>query len=99
MSRSAAVAASLVLSTALLRQDPSIPLSPERPGVTSIDAAVRAAYQREFGRTIEHPAIYNNPQSHNCRGEGHLTTTAYLRTGTTTTLLCMYMSRDGATVT
>jgi hypothetical protein len=98
MSRRTAVAASLMLSSALLAQAPSIPLSPERPGFTSIEAAVKAAYQREFGRAIDHPAVYNNPQAINCRGEGHLTTTAYLRTGTTTTLLSMYMSRDGATV-
>jgi hypothetical protein len=99
MSRSAAVAAFLMLSSALLAQAPLIPTSPELRDVTSIEAAVKAAYQREFGRTVEHPAIYNNPQANNCRGEGHLTTTAYLRSGTTTTLLSMYMSRDAATVT
>ena len=64
----------------------------------SIEAAVKAAYQREFGQTIEHPAIYNNPQALNCRGEGHLTTTAYIGAATGTTLLSMYMSRDAATV-
>ncbi|MGD0776758.1 MAG: hypothetical protein ABSC05_28405 [Candidatus Solibacter sp.] len=84
----------LMSSSALLGQVPSIPPLP--PG--SIEAAVRAAYQREFGETIGHPAIYNNPQAVDCKGEGRLTTTAYLRTGTTTTLLSMYMSRDGETV-
>jgi hypothetical protein len=59
---------------------------------------VKAAYQREFGETIEHPAIYNNPRAVDCRGEGHLTTTAYLKSGFTTTLLSMYMSRDGVSV-
>ncbi|SPE32622.1 hypothetical protein SBA3_1900024 [Candidatus Sulfopaludibacter sp. SbA3] len=59
---------------------------------------MKAAYQREFGETIEHPAIYNNPRAVDCRGEGHLTTTAYLKSGLTTTLLSMYMSRDGVSV-
>ncbi|HKD06816.1 MAG TPA: hypothetical protein VKB79_13020 [Bryobacteraceae bacterium] len=59
---------------------------------------MKAAYQREFGETIEHPAIYNNPRAVDCRGEGHLTTTAYLKAGLTTTLLSMYMSRDGLSV-
>ena len=71
------------------------------PGDTralSIGAAVKAAYQREFGRTIEHPAINNNPQAVNCRGEGHLTTTAYLKTAVGMTSLSMYMSRDGTSV-
>jgi hypothetical protein len=99
MSRNAAVAAFLMLSSALLGQAPSIRTLPELRDVTSIEAAVKAAYQREFGRTVDHPAIYNNPQANNCRGEGHLTTTAYLRTGTTTTVFSMYMSRDAATVT
>ena len=90
----------LTLSSALLAQVPSIPQPPPRDSRSkSIEAAVKAAYRREFGQTIEHPAIYNNPQALNCRGEGHLTTTAYLRTGMTTTLLTMYMSRDGTTVT
>jgi hypothetical protein len=92
MSRSAAVAASLMISSALLAQS----LSPTVPA--SIEAAVKAAYQREFGRTIEHPAIYNNPLAVDCRGEGHLTTTAYLKAGTTTTVLSMYMSREGGRV-
>jgi hypothetical protein len=99
MSRGAIVPASLMLSNALLGPAPSIPLSPKHPELTSIEAAVKAAYQRKFGRTIEHSAIYNNPQAINCRGEGRVTTTAYLRTATTTTLLSLYMSRDGATVT
>jgi hypothetical protein len=84
----------LTSSSALLGQVPSIPRLPP----DSIEAAVKAAYQREFGEAIEHPAIYNNPESANCRGEGHLTTTAYLRAGASTTLLSMYMSRDGGSV-
>jgi hypothetical protein len=96
-----AVLTMLMLSNTFLGQAPSIPPSPPpgSPGLTTIEAAVKAAYQREFGQTMEHPAIYNNPQAVDCRGEGHLTTTAYLRTGTTTTLLSMYMSRDATTVT
>jgi hypothetical protein len=101
MKRSVAFLALLMSSTALLDQAPSIPppLPRDFPGLTMIETAVKAAYQREFRQTIEHPAIYNNPQAVDCLGEGHLTTTAYLRTGTTTTLLSMYMSRDGTTVT
>src|SRR4051812_3792610 len=98
MIRGTAVAACLTVSSALLGQVPSIQQS-DLHDVTSVERAVKAAYQREFGRTIEHPAIYNNPDATNCRGVGHLTTTAYLRTGITTTLLSMYMSRDAATVT
>jgi hypothetical protein len=96
-----AVLTMLMLSNTFLGQAPSIPPSPPpgSPGLTTIEAAVKAAYQREFGETIEHPAVYDNPQAVDCHGEGHLTTTAYLRTDTTTTLLSMYMSRDGTTVT
>ncbi|MBS1854801.1 MAG: hypothetical protein JST11_05515 [Acidobacteria bacterium] len=84
----------LISSSALFGQVPSLPQQPP----DSILAAVKAAYQREFGETIEHPAVYNNPRALDCRGEGHLTTTAYLKAGLTTTLLSMYMSRDGVSV-
>lgn len=84
----------LISWNALFGQAPSPPV----PTSDSILAAVKAAYQREFGETIEHPAIYNDPQAVNCRGEGHLTTTAYLKAGDTTKLLWMYLSRDGASV-
>jgi hypothetical protein len=89
-----------MLSRPLLGQAPSIPPPPpsDSPALRPIEAAVKVAYQREFAQTIEHPAIYNNPQAVDCRGGGHLTTTAYLRTGTTTTLFSMYLSRDGTTV-
>ena len=83
----------LVASSSLFGQVPSLPQLPP----DSIENAVKAAYQREFGETIEHPAIYNNPQAVDCRGEGHLTTTAYLKTGSGATVLSMYMSRDGTT--
>ena len=62
------------------------------------NAAVKAAYQRQLGEVIEHPAIYNDPKAVNCRGEGHLTTAAYLKHGNTTTLLTMYMSREADNV-
>ena len=84
----------LIGSTVVFGQAPPLP----EPPPDSIVAAVKAAYQREFGVTMEHPAIYNNPLAVDCRGEGHLTTTAYLREGLTTTLLSMYMSRDGGSV-
>jgi hypothetical protein len=64
-----------------------------------IEAAVKSAYQREFGATINHPAIYNSPQAVNCSGEGHLMTTAYFKASDTTSqLLSMYMSRDGRVI-
>lgn len=67
---------------------------------TPLETAVRSAYRSEFGERIERPAIYNNPEAVNCRGEGHLTTTAYLRTSaTTSTQLALYMTRDGSRVT
>jgi hypothetical protein len=91
MRLSSCVVALLIGSSSLVGQAPSPP--------APIEAAVKAAYQREFGRTIEHPPIYNNPLALNCLGNGHLTTTAYVRTGTTTSLLSLYMSRDGTTVT
>jgi hypothetical protein len=78
----------LLLSSALLGQAPPDPVLEN----------VKAAYRREFGMTIEHPAIYNNPESVDCRGEGHLTATAYLKANPGADLLWMYMSRDGATV-
>ena len=59
-----------------------------------------AAYKREFGLTIEHPAIYDGSEDVDCRGEKqHLTTTAYVRTGATTRVYWMYMSGDGSAVT
>ena len=91
MRLSSCVIALLIWSSPVTGQAPSPP--------APVAAAVKAAYQREFGQTIEHPAIYNNPLALDCLGNGHLTTTAYVRTGTTTTLRSMYMSRDGTTVT
>ena len=84
-------------STRLIRR-PAAPLVP-KTARSGVEAAVQAAYAREFGEAIEHPAFYNDdPRAHQCDGEGHLTTTAYFRTSSTTsTLLVMYMSRDGQT--
>jgi hypothetical protein len=78
------------------------PSSGQRTRGPSRDAAVialvRAAYQREFGLAVDHPAIYNNVRAVDCRGGGHLTTTAYVRTGSRVALYSMYMSRDGSSV-
>jgi hypothetical protein len=62
----------------------------------SVRQNVEAAYQREFGLTVEDPQIYNNPRAVNCLGQGHLTTTLYrsLASGDIA-LFSMYMSRDG----
>ncbi len=75
-----------------------VPAAVPAQDAASVADAVKAAYLREFGVTIEHPAIYNNPESVNCRGEGHLTTTAYLNLGGRMTLLSMYMTRDGSSL-
>lgn len=42
------------------------------------------------------PAIFNDARAVDCRGDGHLTTTAYLnRSGTSADLLVLYLTRDG----
>jgi len=71
--------------------------SPLSPPATAISAAVKAAYQREFGETIEYPAIYDNPHPVDCSGKRYppITTTAYLGVGPTATLLTMHLSADG----
>lgn len=81
----------MILPGTLLGQARSAPVP------SSIEAEVKAAYQREFGEVIEYPAIYTNPQPIDCQGNRHppITTTAYLRRGAITTLLTMYMSPDG----
>ena len=76
---------------------PSYPEIPVPPAPSrELEAAVRDAYERELGELIPRPAIYNDPRSVNCLGEGHLTTTAYLGQDR---VMYMYLSRDGATVT
>jgi hypothetical protein len=76
------------------------PAPPGAPPATAIEAAVSQAYLREFGVSITRPAIFNDARSVNCAGEGHLTTTAYFRSGPkNATLHSLYMSRDGSTVT
>jgi hypothetical protein len=45
---------------------------------------------------VPRPAIFNDPRAVDCRGDGHLTTTAYFRTtATTADLLVLYLTRDG----
>jgi hypothetical protein len=62
----------------------------------SLEALIRDWYLREFGESIPRPAIFNDERAINCLGVGHLTTTAYLRTSTTSTdLLVLYTTRDG----
>jgi hypothetical protein len=78
---------------------PTPPASSGGPPASTVQAAVSQAYQREFGLSIPSPAIFNDPRSQNCAGAGHLTTTAYLRTGSRTALLhFLYMSRDAGAV-
>jgi len=72
------------------------PDSPQR----SIAEAVKAAYRRDFGLTIAFPAVYDNPNPVDCKGNQHppLTTTAYVTTDAITTLFTIYMSHDGSVV-
>jgi hypothetical protein len=56
---------------------------------------VRAAYDREFELAVGHPAIYDNPRASDCSGNTHITTTAYLKHGSATTVYSMYFSADG----
>ncbi|HTS31314.1 MAG TPA: hypothetical protein VMH81_35820 [Bryobacteraceae bacterium] len=83
-----------VISLAMLMAPGALP---GQTDTASIQAAVRAAYLRQFGEAIEHPAIYENPAPVDCRGNRHppVTTTAYLRRGAATELLTMYLSEDG----
>src|SRR5215213_4631626 len=58
-----------------------------RHDALSLEQLVSGWYQREFGVSFPRPAIFNDPRAVDCRGDGHLTTTAYLnRSGTTTDL-------------
>ena len=62
----------------------------------SPEDAVRSGYAREFGVSVERPAIYFPKAS--CGGEQHVTSTAYLKTSAdTSTVLVIFMSRDGKT--
>ena len=62
----------------------------------SLEALVSGWYEREFGETVPRPAIFNDDRAVDCRREGHLTTTAYLRTSDTTAeVLVLYLTRDG----
>jgi hypothetical protein len=62
----------------------------------SLEALVSGWYEREFGETVPRPAIFNDVRAVDCRREGHLTTTAYLRTSDTTAeVLVLYLTRDG----
>lgn len=71
--------------------------APELPAPVdaALETAVREAYEREFGEMVPRPAIYSDPRSVDCNGNGHLTTTAYLGNRR---LMYLYLSRDGATV-
>lgn len=65
----------------------------------SVVEKVKLAYLHYFDLSIPHPAIYNNPESVDCLGRGHLTTTAYRKTTTgAMRLFTIYMSRDGTEV-
>jgi hypothetical protein len=73
---------------------------PTLPPLTPFETVVKAAYQHEFGETIERPAIYDDPTNGGCAStERHITTTAYLRrSANRSTLLVMYLSPDGTKI-
>jgi hypothetical protein len=79
---------------------PSAPSMPAgRPQLTPVASAVRDSYFREFGEVIPIPAIFNDERAVDCLKRGHLTTTAYLKqSAKRSTLLEMYLSRDGTRV-
>jgi hypothetical protein len=75
-------------------------LSQNNSAANTVIELVKEAYQREFGHRVDYPAIYNDASARNCRGEGHLASTAYIRdTDRASTLLSMYTTRDGREVT
>jgi hypothetical protein len=66
------------------------------PVQLTIEQLVSDWYQREFGVSIPRPAIFNDERAVDCRGDGHLTSTAYLRTSATAAdLFVLYLTRDG----
>jgi hypothetical protein len=79
---------------------PSAPSMPsDLPPLSPVAAAVRDNYFREFGEVIPIPAIFNDERAIDCLKRGHLTTTAYLKqSAKRSTLLEMYLSRDGTRV-
>jgi len=65
-------------------------------GQLSLEALVSGWYEREFGETIPRPATFDDDRAVDCRGDGHLTTTAFLRNrGRTADVLVLYLTRDG----
>jgi len=88
------VAVALLASSAALSVDSAFSKSASTQ--LSLDALVSGWYEREFGETIPRPAIFNDTRAVDCRGDGHLTTTAYLRTSDNTAdVLVLYLTRDG----
>lgn len=68
--------------------------SPSRSALT-LEQLVSDWYQREFGASVPRPAIFNDSRAVDCRRNGHLTTTAYLRTSPTSAdLLVLYLTPD-----
>ena len=66
--------------------------------ITPLEVAVNAAYAREFGETIVHPATFFETPGGRCK-DLHLTTTAYFRTSPASAqLLSLYLTHDGRTV-
>jgi hypothetical protein len=95
-----------VTASALVAGDELMPrygvgglLAPAPGAQIPVEALIQESYQREFGESIPWPAIFNDRRSADCYGNGHLTTTAYLRTSSTTAkLLVLYTTRDGRNV-
>src|SRR5262249_14655252 len=75
--------------------DACVAVRQSKPSASTKEHVVQA-YQTEFDATIAHPALYHPPTG-TCRQ--HSTSTAYVnRSGSTSTLLTMYLSRDGTEV-
>jgi len=71
-----------------------------RRALSTVSTRVRDAYEREFGADIAIPAVFNDERAIDCAGNGHLTSTAYApESAHRSTLLEMFLSRDGVRVT
>ena len=77
--------------------DPPTQPTPPAANASPLQSALSARYQERFSQRIPLPAIFNPFGAPPC-SPTHLTSTAWLGTGTTRQLLTLYTSADGATV-
>ena len=71
------------------------------PPRTAVENAIKDHYTRLFNEPVFRPAIVNDPSYVNCLGQGHLTSTLFLRDPAqsgVSRLRVLYASRDGTQV-